>query len=73
MTQTMPFIAMAATMPGLAFMLGAGLMAAGFLAVIAGFFMAMMNTAQRFEQSSLVFVLGIVALVVGAWLMRLTP
>lgn len=73
MTHTMPLIAMIATLPGLAFVLGAGLMAAGFLAVIAGFFMAMMNTQQKFEQSSMVFVLGIVALVVGAWLMRLTP
>lgn len=73
MPQTMPFIAMIAALPGLAFLLGAGLMAAGFLTAIAGFFMAMMNTQQKFEQSSLVFVLGIVALVVGAWLMRLAP
>ncbi len=73
MPHVMPFIAMTATIPGLAFMLGAGLMAAGFLAAMAGFFMAVMTTKQRFEQSSMVFVLGIVALVVGAWLMRLTP
>ena len=73
MPHVMPLIAMTATIPGLAFMLGAGLMAAGFLAAMAGFFMAVMTTKQRFEQSSMVFVLGIVALVVGAWLMRLTP
>ena len=53
--------------------IGAALMAVGFLAVIAGFFMAMMNTQQKFEQSSMIFVLGIVALVLGAWLMRFTP
>lgn len=53
--------------------LGAGLMALGFLAVIVGFFMTMMSSQQKFERSSMIFVLGIVALVVGAWLMRLTP
>jgi len=53
--------------------LGAGLMALGFLAVIVGFFMAMMTSQQKFERSSTIFVLGIVALVVGAWLMRMTP
>ena len=53
--------------------LGAGLMALGFLAVIFGFFMAMMTSQQKFERSSTIFVLGIVALVVGAWLMRMTP
>lgn len=52
--------------------LGAGLMALGFLAVIVGFFMTMMSSKQKFERSSMVFVLGIVALVVGAWLMRMT-
>lgn len=53
--------------------LGAGLMALGFLAVIVGFFMTMMSSKQKFERYSMVFVLGIVALVVGAWLMRMTP
>lgn len=53
--------------------LGAGLMALGFLAVIVGFFMTMMGSQQKFERSSMVFVVGIVALVVGAWLMRLAP
>ena len=53
--------------------LGAGLMALGFLGVIVGFFMTMMSSKQKFERYSMVFVLGIVALVVGAWLMRMTP
>lgn len=53
--------------------LGAGLMALGFLAIIVGFFMTMMSSKQKFERYSMVFVLGIVALVVGAWLMRMTP
>lgn len=55
------------------FFLGAGLMALGFLAALVGFFKAMMSGQQAFERSSMIFVLGIVALVVGAWLMRLAP
>lgn len=72
MPQTTLLIATIAAATGLGFLLGIGLMALGFLAVLAGFFTAMMNTAQTFERSSKVFVIGIVALVVGAWLLR-TP
>ena len=73
MPYTLHIIATTAPLSGVAFVLGVGLMAVGFLAVLAGFFMAMMNTEQKFEQSSMIFVLGIVALVLGGWLMRFTP
>ena len=49
---------------------GGALMALGFLALVLGFFLGLRNPKGKFEHASLIFVLGVVALVAGAWLMR---
>jgi len=50
---------------------GGSLMAFGLLALVIGFFLGLLSPKQRFERASLVFLLGTVAVVTGAWLMRL--
>lgn len=50
--------------------LGGGLMALGLLALLFGFFLGLLNPRERFEQASIVFLFGVIALVAGAWLMR---
>lgn len=49
---------------------GGTLMALGLLAVVIGFFFGLLSPKEKFEHASLVFLLGVVALVTGAWLMR---
>lgn len=49
--------------------LGYGLMALGFLALMAGFFLGLLSPENKFEQAAGVFVAGITALVIGGWLM----
>jgi nitrate reductase gamma subunit len=50
---------------------GGSLMAFGLLALVIGFFLGLLSPKQRLERASLVFLLGTVAVVTGAWLMRL--
>lgn len=50
---------------------GSALMALGFLGLIYGFFSGLLNPKEKFEHASLVFLFGVVALITGAWLMRM--
>lgn len=50
--------------------IGAGLIALGVLALIAGFFIGLLAPQHRFEQASLIFIAGAAALVAGAWFLR---
>jgi nitrate reductase gamma subunit len=50
---------------------GGSLMTFGLLAIVIGFFLGLLSPKQKFERASLVFLLGTVAVVTGAWLMRL--
>lgn len=50
---------------------GVSLMALGLLTLVAGFFLGLLNPKEKFERASLMFLLGVVAVVAGAWFMRL--
>lgn len=50
--------------------LGSGLMALGLLALTIGFFIGLLDPKEKLEIGAMVFVAGLVALVIGSWLMR---
>lgn len=50
---------------------GGALMALGFLGLVFGFFFGLLNPKKKLEHASLVFLFGVVALITGAWLMRM--
>lgn len=52
--------------------LGAGLVTLGLLALMAGFFLGLLAPGDRARKGSAVFLIGIVAVITGAWLMRAT-
>jgi hypothetical protein len=53
--------------------LASGLMTAGLLALVIGFFIGLLNPKEKFELATAVFLSGVVAVVIGAWLMRVVP
>ncbi len=53
--------------------LGSGLMTLGLLALVIGFFMGLLNPRETFERAVAVFLSGVVAVVIGGWLMRAVP
>lgn len=52
--------------------LGSGLMTLGLLSLVTGFFIGLLNPKDKFELALIVFMAGVVALVLGGWLLRAT-
>ena len=50
--------------------LASGLMALGLLALVVGFFIRLLGQEDRHELAVAIFLAGVIALVMGGWLLR---
>jgi hypothetical protein len=51
--------------------IGAVVMSIGLLALVFGFFLGILGGKTKFEKAALLFLLGVAASTVGAWIMRI--